>query len=331
MSKRLIALALIGLQASSALSAELLFGNVVLTRTGFLNQPGFAMEYQPNGLYRQFFSVPRVTTHVQTDINRDVVVDRYGRLHVYNGTVNAVLSTLQSTSGTWTHTSAPGANSYSISHAGKLDMFWDYLFLTDHQSGPSQTSGMVRYNVSNGQTVRFGDPAQQRQPLDVAVGNDGLLYVLTGTNSPSGDKLDIYDPVSLQLIRSFDFYQTWQLFNTNLTVDASGHIYITGGNRRIYKLSPQAQLLQTLILQQFDGEIYDLDINRQGDILVTGEYGVTSIINSDFEEVITFTTFTPGLAPAFGAWVDSPVPEPMTMTSLGLATLVCLLRRKPKK
>lgn len=89
----------------------------------------------------------------------DLIVLQNGRVAVYNGTTDASLSIYNPSGGTWQHFGPVSGLSGTPSDltAGGIASLGDYVFLTDLETTPGDSHGMVRINTVTGDVTRFGE------------------------------------------------------------------------------------------------------------------------------------------------------------------------------
>jgi hypothetical protein len=136
---------------------------------------------------------------------------------------------------TWTSTIAPSLANYSgqastmITHAG------DHWFLTGISNNCQ--CEIVVFN----KTVPIANLAIGGEITDMKVGQDGMLYVLTGSTVFS------FDAVSLTLQRTINLSQAAQSYGIGaLAVGKKGEFYVYRSDSQILKLDSQGTLITSI-------------------------------------------------------------------------------------
>jgi hypothetical protein len=266
-------------------------GDVVVTPWGLTS----VMEYTPAGSLVQSLTVPHPEFYPDP---RGVVVDIWGRLHVYNNPFETYLSTYDPVPGTWTHHSYPGWSSYNCYPCDALGAYQNYVFATDEAAYPAQQSGIVRFDTSDWSAQRF---ASGQDYSDLTVGLDGLVYArrADAVDPPPPTTIDVFDPGAMQLLRSV----TLENRTLTLAVGSSGHMfgpYAQG----ILEFDAAGHLIANYPLG-VSGYLYDIDMRSDGSVVASsssGEVVVTSpslapmgsfrIITGSF----SYVTFVPEMA-----------------------------------
>ncbi|MEZ6042082.1 MAG: S8 family serine peptidase [Planctomycetaceae bacterium] len=115
-------------------------------------------EYDDTGLLVNTIAVPWPSgvRPVGQDTH-DMVVLENGKIAVYNGTTQVFVSVYNFGNDTWTHFSVPGLSTNpSDKSSGGITAFGDYVFLTDMQTAPGDSFGIVRVDTNTGAVDRFG-------------------------------------------------------------------------------------------------------------------------------------------------------------------------------
>ena len=185
MNRITIALLMAALAPAGAFAEALVPGNLLVSTENVIYETtldgqvvsAFPTQY-PGGSYPA------------TEYARDVAVDGDGVVHVYNGTFSPYMSSRDPAAPfpTWTHRTYPNWNTANNSSYGGIDVDLNQVFVTD---GLSDGNGVVAFNIDSGVAFRFADGTDA---IDLNIGLDGLLYVLSPGGSPGGRTIDVYDP-----------------------------------------------------------------------------------------------------------------------------------------
>ncbi|MEZ6072969.1 MAG: PEP-CTERM sorting domain-containing protein [Pirellulales bacterium] len=275
-------------------------GNILVTHGKLLD------EYTLDGELVQSIPVPHPNTS-RYDVG-DVVYDRYGRVHIVNRAPfdKDYISTFNPVTEEWTHTQV-----YPIS-GGSLDLS---IF------GNTLIRRGFRMSVDT-----FDIEVILQGPNEVSVGRDGLLYMING-----GSPRNMLSRAERQT--GYRIGEILELFNSRggyidgdgLTATASGEIYIAASDSRIYHFD---KLDGHPIADIYTGANGHVDINMRSDgMLIAGSLsGDVVVTNTNFSSISTFNVGSH----AYTAFVETPIPEPTTLTlaALGLLGVVCCRCRR---
>jgi hypothetical protein len=237
-------------------------------------------------------------------------IDHRGRLNVYNGTFDAHLSTLNPATGLWSTISVPELSIINNGTFGKITAFGDYVFVPDHDSGDGPAQGIVRINVQNGTWIRFAIPSNPNDAsIDLNIGPDGLLYSLGGAGSPSGRFIEVYDPLTLEFVRSINLSHIVLGGNTTVrdaVVARNGGFWLNGLYSPAYLLDPSGAILETLPFSVSDS-VVDFDRAEDGTLLQSCGDGRIYLYDALFGNPQYFDTIG-GLydAQTFACFVPTP-------------------------
>lgn len=238
------------------------------------------VQFSPEGTWIRRITVPYPSNR-SAQFVRDVVVAPDGRLYVYNGSAPAFLSIYDPVHFTWTHHHHPGLSSANVGGYGGIAIFQNFVYLSDALMYDG--SGIVRFNLNDFSSQRFGEGPEY---IDLTIGQDGLLYALAPGGSPDGTHAFVYDPLSLELLR------TIQLGGTNgnrgIAVNAAGEIftcnYFDGG---IHRFDPNGVWLNSVGTGVIG--LQDLDLSPDGKLVAGNRDGFVTVTDVNFSSVDTFT------------------------------------------
>jgi streptogramin lyase len=314
-SAALAVVALLGVPQVNA--TQLTDGNILVSCDNVLS------EYTPAGAFVQSWPIPDNPDDI-TDHAREIAPDGDGNVHVFNGTFDPTVSTLDPTAGTWTHRSYPGWSLVNNLTYGGLAVRGRYLYATDMATaGDGSPKGIVRFDLDSSAASRF---ATGIEPIDLHIGLDGLLYALYPGGSPGGRTIDVYDPVTTQFIRSIDLYASAAGGGQrSIAVNAAGEIFLVNIGGDIWHLDANGGLLGSADVTSIAGTIYlyDVEVGANGMVVVghrNGGFLVTDESLTSFAPVTVTQEYE-------GAFV-SIVPEPTTALLLLVAGHAILRRRR---
>jgi hypothetical protein len=241
-----------------------------------------------------------------TEYARDLVVDDDGIVHLYNGTFSPYLSSRDPAAGlpTWTHQTYPDWKTVNNGTYGGIDVYKNQVFVTDMLA----SNGVVAFDMDSNVAVRFADGTDA---IDLTVGLDGLLYVLSPGGSPGGRTVDVYDPETYALIRSIDLTAIfgWNAHRA-IAVNTNGHIYVADWDGEIHHIDAAGTLIQTIappcdwIGRDIQCSFYDINISESGQLALGSRIGEIVITDVNFASVSKFQIGDRG---AFVEFVPQPV------------------------
>jgi hypothetical protein len=199
-----LAALLCSLVAPAVGAAPLTVGNLLVS------QSDTVFECTPAGVVVQSFPVPPAGGG--TEWARDLVVGSTGQVHVYNGTFNPTMSSLDPTTGSWSGVTYPGWSTINNTTYGGIATFPGFVFVTDMATAyAGAPSGMVRFDLAQGTSTHFAAASY----LDVTAGLDGLLYAFDGYS------VGVFNPSTLALQRTFTPVASCR----GIAVNAAGHLF----------------------------------------------------------------------------------------------------------
>lgn len=295
--------------------------------------PGIIREMTPSGTLVQTFRYPLGGDFLP----RDIAIDGNGHIVIYDGTFTPVLTTLNPTTGAViSSTPFVGWSTANNVTFGGVAAFGQYVFVTDMATFGGTPNGIIRFDINDHSGVRFGSGTANGPGdyIDVAIGLDGLLYAQYPGGSPSGNRIDVFDPLSMVLLRQISLGQDLRA----ITVDQDGHIFGVGfSDSRMFEFNSNGGLLRT-VNTPVSGRFYDLDITPDGRILALAAPEPHGTVVLTDRSLAQFSTFDAGsqFGNVFGAFVQPPlgshVPEPNTLSLLavGVAGIACSAIRRCK-
>src|SRR5262249_23465908 len=127
---------------------------------------------------------------------RGISVDPSGKVNLFNGSFNPVLSTYSFATQSWANQTTSGWSTIADITYGGAATFKNYVFVTDTTTANQPLNGLIRFDNSGGPTTHF---ATGHNFTDVTLGLDGLLYGLT---DDTPNQVFVYNPQTLAFVRS---------------------------------------------------------------------------------------------------------------------------------
>ncbi|MBI5764186.1 MAG: hypothetical protein HZA51_11735 [Planctomycetes bacterium] len=306
----------------SAHAGQLTPGNILIS-TEFDRR---LYEYTRTGQLVQSYTVPYpVSPMPQTEALRDVFVTSDGLAHLYNGTFDPYLTTLNPLTNSWTHRTHTGWSTINNITYGGIGNYGQYIYTSDDNTGngDDNLSGIIRFDMTNGTSERFADTFE---PIDLTVGQDGLLYLLHPPTSSGGWALEVYDPVSLTHLNHIFFGIAGD--HRAVAVNAAGEIYRADAQGNIRRYAPDATLINEInVCGISPGRCFlsDLDIAPDGTIIAGTTSGRVIMTNTTLSSAQLFPAIVPNNA-IFVAFV----PEPAS-AALFLTTAIGITSARPRR
>ncbi|MFM9963715.1 MAG: beta strand repeat-containing protein [Planctomycetaceae bacterium] len=286
-------------------------GNIILQIrpfTGSVGQISRIYEFTRAGtLLRQINTRPTDTDW------RDVTFDVNGNLAVYNGTFNPVLTTFNPVINTFTD--LPGLAGWSTINNltyGGIAAFGNFVFAADMATaGAGAPNGILRFDRVTGVITRFGSSSANGpgDVIDLTIGLDGLLYVQAPGTSPGGNVVTVYDPTTLQQIRSVDLQADLRAIAVNRT----GEIFAVGQSGNVRHYASDGTFINTIVTTLTNPGRFDLDLSQDNrSLLITSgtfELGVLDL-QTGLTNVFNYPSPVPGGLgpfPAFATWAELPL------------------------
>jgi hypothetical protein len=197
-----------------------------------------------------------------TESLRAIAVDQNGAINAFNGTFSPVLTRFDWNCTSFSHTSFPGWSLVNSSTLGGIGIYQSFVFATDmatYNSTAAQANGIVRFDITNNTAARF---AQGTDFWHLNVGLDGRLYTM-----PSGGGLNVYDPVTMQLLK----HLTLPVASGKFAIDQNGIIFMTSAYGTVYRLDNIGQL-QASVATGFP-HLTDIKIDETGHLVMVSDEG----------------------------------------------------------
>ena len=265
-----------------------LFAEAVVPGNLLLSSDNTVYETTTDGQIVQSIATEYPGGYPSTEYARDIAVDGDGVIHVYNGTFSPYMSSYNPVDATWAHQTYPGWNTANNISYGGIDVDLSQVFVTDGLTD----SGVVAFDTDTGVAFRF---AAGTEAIDLTVGLDGLLYVLSPGGSPNGRTIDVYDPRTYSFVRSIDLTAIFGWTeHRSVAVDFNGDLFIADWDGEISHVSAAGQLVQTIsppcdwIGFDIACSFFDIDISASGQLALGSRFGEIIVTDTAFSSVSKF-------------------------------------------
>ncbi|PTL76938.1 hypothetical protein DAT35_47610 [Vitiosangium sp. GDMCC 1.1324] len=237
------------------------------------------LEFTANG------QLVRTTAIPSNDIARDLTVSTNGRIELYNGTFEPLLSRYDSATGAWTHWTHLGWSTANNVSYGGIASTQHRVFVTDMATaGAGAPRGLVYFDLNTGSAQRFADTVDF---IDVTLGQDGLLYALASNEYT----VYVYDPSSLALVRTVNLPAAVRA----ITASTTGELYGASWDDFIYRFSAAGVQLNRVYSGAAD--LIDIDISPVSQQVAVGSRFGTVILTD--LALSTLRAFSAGNSEAF--------------------------------
>lgn len=307
MNKITLALLIISLTPAELLADAVVPGNLLVSTDNVIYET--ALDGQ---IVQAFPTQYPGGNYPATEYARDIAVDEDGIVHVYNGTFSPYLSSRDTAAAipTWTHQTYPNWNTANNISYGGIDVDLNQVFVTDGLTD----KGVIAFNTDTGQAFRF---AAGTDAIDLTVGLDGLLYVLSPGGSPGGRVIDVYDPETYSYVRGIDLAAIFGWTeHRSVAVNFNGDLFIADWDGEVHHVSAAGELIQTTVpfcdWIGFDipCSFTDIDISESGQLALGSRVGEIIVTDTSFS---TVTKFQVSERSAFVEFVPNPQPMAVEM------------------
>ncbi len=280
-------------------------------------------EYTPNGTLVRSITLPDFSDGFG-DV-RDIVVDRAGKVQIYNGTFEPRLTTYDPLTNGLSHQTFANWNTTANVTYGGLAAWRNYVYATDQAvagDDPNRDLGIVRFDIETDTSERFINDGNF---IDVNVGLDGKLYGLGPGGTATSQRIVVFDPVSMAIERVI----TGLNANTRaITVSEDGDIYaVRFRDPYIYQYDSNGGLQRSFNTGlnsrpgYSEADFSDIDLHENGQDLLIANVNFsntsTTVSPKDGDIVIANTGFNrvPRILQApdqnsdmkFATWIQAPV------------------------
>jgi hypothetical protein len=271
-------------------------GNILVSTRNVL------YEYTESGTLVQSYAIPSPPGTSYTESARDIVSTNPGEVLIYNGTFDPFLTTLETLPATWSHETYQGWSTVNNGTYGGIAASEDYIFVTDMKTyggGGDEAAGVVRFNRLDGTAQHF---ANNREPIDLTLGLDGLLYVLYPGGSPGGRFIDVFDPETLSFVRIISLAAIFgHTAHRAVAVNENGEVFIADWDGDLQKLDSAGNILIETSVCGIAAtcSLYDIDVSHDGRVVMGDRSGGVTITDENFSGFSRFNVGTRGTFVAF--------------------------------
>jgi hypothetical protein len=254
----------------------LLSGNLLITA----EVPGTyhynLMQYTPQGALVSSLPILQAPGAMENEDARGLSVDPSGNVNVFDGTLTPSLATLNTASQTWSFQTASGWGTSGNITYGNVVAYKGFIFASNMQQFNGQSYGVVRFNSSGDPPVLFAPGASF---IQIALGQDGLLYGLEGTGSGPAisQTVQVFNPDSLALVRTVTLHSAQPIDIRSIAVDASGNILAASWGGIVAEYDPHGNATGESILLKapygYAENLISIALDTDGQVAVGGRGG----------------------------------------------------------
>jgi hypothetical protein len=253
-----------------------------------------------------------------------------GNVQIYNGTFTGYLTTLVPATGAKSSHKGVGFSTVNGSTLGGVAALGDYAFVTDMQTEGSLLAGLVRFDLRDFSSQRFGSSVGY---VRVVAGADGLVYGVRADSLSDGPSVDVFDPVTLAPVRGLVLHFAADAF----AVTADGDFYAVSG-KTAARLSPAGDVLNSakVVLSGVGptNVLNDVSLSSSGQLVMGTMGGSVIVTDTSFDTPTQFKVGTLYDVVFVSSTSPASVPEPpvagLTAIVMAAATTVRRPRRRDR-
>jgi hypothetical protein len=295
---------------------------------------GEIIEFSRTGTVLQSFLVPTGTGSALNGDLRDLEMDKYGRLQLFNGTFSPYLTTLtpQSAPGaaTFVHRTIAGWSVVNNTAYGSvaIDNARDQIYVNDMATAsPGGATGIIRFSSNPDSATRV----KSGEYVNATFGLDGLLYASFPATMPGNNKLDVIDPTSYSVLRTVTLPTNGLITFTGFAVDGQGNIYAAEGREwgnGISKFTPQGILIKHLPVNVSNPWLHDLALSSDGTLVTLSQFGDVAVTTTSLTSFTIFGRSLVGTGQSFVGLAVATIPEPSSFSFFVCSCFVASARRR---
>lgn len=241
-------------------------------------------------------NVPEVNDRPEYN-TADIAILDDGRVAVFNGFNEPVLSVYTPESHSWAHLEASEWSRINSKRYGGIDAIGNRVFASNMDSYQDDTNGIVVFDLDDNSVTYF----EGEELIDLTVGYDGFVYGLSRQSqyySAVRHAIHQYAPDTLQRLKSIEV-DSLHGGPSSVAVDANGHWFISTSRGRIVEYDPQGEEVNVLDLALYGS--FDIAMSGSGQLVVTNAASQISQTDTRLmsSELITlsadFIDFTPDI------------------------------------
>jgi hypothetical protein len=259
------------------------------------NGVGRVREYTQGGV------LVRTLTYANTpgSGSRDIIADAFGNVHIFNGTFEPVLTSINRSSGAIVaQTGVSGWSTVGNVTFGGVATYGKFVYATDMNTTGGSDRGIIRFDTTNYSATRYRVGTEYNQ---ITVGMDNLLYAM------NGNTIDVLDPTTMAFQRSFTLSGNAR----SIAVAANGSVFAVNLNDdRFFNYSSSGALLATLTTN--GDSLNDINIDVYGNLVASSidRFVLSNVNLSSYTRVAVGATSNP----SWVAFADpAAVPEPSSI------------------
>jgi len=254
---------------------------------------------------------------------QDIVVNQAQQLHLFNGSFDPYLATLDLNTGIWSQQTHLGWSGRANASRNGIGQIGDNVFVTDASASTSGSSfpGLVVFNETSETSVGI---APGIDATDLATGLDGSLWVLSGNDALQ------FDPVSFAQIGTVSLSAATGSDIRSIAVDANGDFFVGDWDGFVSRLDASGNFISSfdpasLLNSSLPNSIIDVDISHDGQLAIGTRFKGTWLSNRQLDPAIQIESNRRNSFVAF-----APVPEPTTCGLVLIATLCLAIGIRPR-
>jgi hypothetical protein len=239
-------------------------------------------EYTPQGALVSSHPVPAAPSGELEA--RGLSVGPDGNVNIYDGTFTPALATYTPATDSFAFQTFPGWSTVNNISYGEVAAYGHFVFASDMFTFGGEPNGIVRFDSAGGGTVRF---ASGNDFIQVALGQDGLLYGLLGTT------LKAYDPDTLAPARTVTLQGGPDSDVRSVAVDSSGQILAATWSGYLAKYDASGHYLASIQLPGqfgFGENLINVALDTDGQVAVGGRFGEIYLTNEALAPAQTIQT-----------------------------------------
>jgi hypothetical protein len=251
-SRRVFPIAIGGALLLDASTAAPLSGMLIIQSQAPGSSTYQLREYAADGTPLQTFIPPEAPGSTDSWHPRDLAISEQ-TVHLYNGTFDPYLSTLEAESGVWSHRTHDGWSTFNNVSYGGVARMGDRVFVSNMATSGRPSHGVVYFDLSANTSSEF---AGSLEPTDLNAGLDGRLWVLSNRVAYA------FDPDTLAFTGQISIADSDP---RGIAVDANGNLYVASWSGLLIKYSPAGLTLGSL---NIGGNLLDVDVSEDGLVAV---------------------------------------------------------------